>query len=198
MEIKQLREDKYEVVLHIDDLEKFNIDFIEFMSSKIEDLELFSIMLNYLDKFCNFTLKNKKIIFETFFIDNSYFLIEFYIIGILSQDGSFISKAGNSISVADTPSLVFRFSCFDFLCDFFNYIVNIERKKFLLNFFKIFKYKNNYYIIIDNSIFLTKLYDFIFLQIAEFAEFVSCSEIFARRLTELGCFVNIMDFKSLN
>ncbi len=197
MEIKKLFEDRYEVVLRLDDLEKFNIDFLEFMSSKIENLDIFSIMLNNIDKYCSFSLKGKKIIFETFFIDNSYFLIEFNIIGVLSKDGNFVSKVGKKLSICNTCSLIFRFSSFDILCDFCNYLSNIEKQKFLflLNFIKIFKYRNNYFLIIDDSIFLTKLFDSSCLQIAEFAEFFSCSEIFAIKIKELGHFINIMNFK---
>ena len=197
MEIKQLREDKYEVVLHIDDLKKFNIDFTQFMSSKIEQLDLFSVILNYIDKFSSFSLKSKKIIFETFFIDNSYFLIEFYIIGVLSKDGSFMPKVGENISVSNMCPLIFRFSCFDFVCDFFNCLSSIDEEKllFLLAFIKIFKYKDNYFLIIDDSIFSTELLDFSCLQISEFAEFFSCSDILARKIQEMGHCINIMNFK---
>lgn len=196
MDIKKLREDKYEVILHIDDLEKFNLDFIEFMASKLEKLNLFSTILNYIDKFCSFSLKHKKIIFETFFINNSYFLIEFYIIGVLSKDGNFIVKEGKKLNVSSTPSLVFRFSSFDFLCDFFNYLSSIKNEKLLsmLNFVQIFMYKGNYFLIIDNSIFLSELLDFSCLQISEFAEFISSSNIFAGKIQELGQNINIMNF----
>lgn len=196
MDIKKLREDKYEVILHIDDLEKFNLDFIEFMASKLEKLNLFSTILNYIDKFCSFSLKHKKIIFETFFINDSYFLIEFYIIGVLSKDGNFIVKEGKKLNVSSTPSLVFRFSSFDFLCDFFNYLSSIEKEKLLpmLNFVQIFMYKGNYFLIIDNSIFLSELLDFSCLQISEFAEFISSSNIFAGKIEELGQNINIMNF----
>lgn len=196
MDIKKLREDKYEVILHIDDLEKFNLDFIEFMASKLEKLSLFSTILNYIDKFCSFSLKHKKIIFETFFINNSYFLIEFYIIGVLSKDGNFIVKEGKKLNVSSTPSLVFRFSSFDFLCDFFNYLSSIKNEKLLsmLNFVQIFMYKGNYFLIIDNSIFLSELLDFSCLQISEFAEFISGSNIFAGKIQELGQNINIMNF----
>lgn len=196
MDIKKLREDKYEVILHIDDLEKFNLDFIEFMASKLEKLNLFSTILNYIDKFCSFSLKHKKIIFETFFINNSYFLIEFYIIGVLSKDGNFIVKEGKKLNVSSTPSLVFRFSSFDFLCDFFNYLSSIKNEKLLsmLNFVQIFMYKGNYFLIIDNSIFLSELLDFSCLQISEFAEFISGSNILAGKIQELGQNINIINF----
>lgn len=197
MEIKKLREDKYEVFLHINDLEKFNIDFNEFMASKIEKLDLFSIILNHIDKFCSFSLKGKKIIFETFFIDNSYFLIEFYIIGVLSKDGSFMYKVGKDICVSNMSSLIFRFSSFDSLCDFFNCLSSIKTEKLLclLGFIKIFKYKNDYFLITDDSVSSTDLLDFSCLLISEFAEFVSCSDILARRIEELGHCINIMNLK---
>ena len=197
MEIKKLREDKYEVILHINDLEKFKTNFSEFMSSRIEELDLFTIIISYIDKACGFSLKKKKIIFETFFIDNSYFLIEFYIIGVLSKDGNFISKAGKNISVSDMPSLIFRFSSFDFLCDFSNYLSSIDEEKLLslFNFIKVFKYNNNYFLIIDDSIFSTELLDYSCLQISEFAEFFSSSDILAKKIEELGYYINIMNFK---
>lgn len=194
MDIKKLREDKFEVVLPIDDLKKFNIDFFEFMASKIENLDFFSIILNYIDKFSTLSLKNKKIVFETFFVDNSYFLIEFYIIGILSKDGKFLSKVGKKFSISNMNSIIFGFSSFDNLCDFFNYLSCIKKEKLLLllKYIKFFKYKNNYFLIIDNSIFSSELFDYSCLQISEFAEFVSCSDILVKKIEELGCGINVL------
>lgn len=197
MEIKKLREDKFEVVLHMEDLEKFNIKFVQFMSMKIEELEFFPIILNYIDKISSFSLKNKKIIFETFFIDNSYFLIEFYVIGILSSDGNFIPKIGKNFSVSPKVPLIFSFPSFDGICDFCNYLSNIEDQKlsYLLSFLELFKYKDNYFLILDDSIFSTELFDFACLQISEFASFVSCSDILVSKIRELGSNINILNNK---
>ncbi len=112
MEIKKLREDKFEVVLHMDDLDKFNITLSQFLSSKIEELDFFSIILNNIDKISDISIKSKKVIFETFFVDDSYFLIELYIVGFLSSDGVFMPKIGKSFSVSDRVPLVFRISLF--------------------------------------------------------------------------------------
>jgi len=162
MEIKQLREDKFEVILHKEDLEKFNIEFLQFMSMKVEELEFFPIILNYIDKISSFSLKNKKIIFETFFIDNSYFLIEFYVIGILSSDGNFLPKIGKDFSVSSKVPLIFSFSSFDDICDFCNYLSNIEDQRFssLVSCLELFKYKDDYFLILKDSIFSTDLFDF--------------------------------------
>lgn len=193
MEIKKLREDKFEVILHIADLEKFHLDVVKFMSEKIEKLEFFPIILNYIDNLSCFSLKDKKIIFETFFIDNSYFLIRFHIIGILSSTGNFLPKTGNYMSISNRVSMIFKFSCFDYLCDFFRCLSCIDKKKllFLLNFIGFFKYKNDYFMIIKNSIFYTDFFDFICLQISEFAEFVSCSDVLVNKIEEFGCNINM-------
>ena len=197
MEIKQLREDKFEVVLHKEDLEKFNIEFLQFMSMKVEELEFFPIILNYIDKISSFSLKNKKIIFETFFIDNSYFLIEFYVIGILSSDGNFLPKIGKDFSVSSKVPLIFSFSSFDDICDFCNYLSNIEDQRFssLVSFLELFKYKDDYFLILKDSIFSTDLFDFACLQISEFASFVSCSDILVSKIQELGSNINILNNK---
>ena len=197
MEIKQLREDKFEVILHKEDLEKFNIEFLQFMSMKVEQLEFFPIILNYIDKISSFSLKNKKIIFETFFIDNSYFLIEFYVIGILSSDGNFLPKIGKDFSVSSKVPLIFSFSSFDDICDFCNYLSNIEDQRFssLVSFLELFKYKDDYFLILKDSIFSTDLFDFACLQISEFASFVSCSDILVSKIQELGSNINILNNK---
>ena len=197
MEIKQLREDKFEVILHKEDLEKFNIEFLQFMSMKVEELEFFPIILNYIDKISSFSLKNKKIIFETFFIDNSYFLIEFYVIGILSSDGNFLPKIGKDFSVSSKVPLIFSFSSFDAICDFCNYLSNIEDQRFssLVSFLELFKYKDDYFLILKDSIFSTDLFDFACLQISEFASFVSCSDILVSKIQELGSNINILNNK---
>ncbi|MCI8961914.1 MAG: adaptor protein MecA [Clostridia bacterium] len=197
MEIKQLREDKFEVILHKEDLEKFNIEFLQFMSMKVEELEFFPIILNYIDKISSFSLKNKKIIFETFFIDNSYFLIEFYVIGILSSDGNFLPKIGKDFSVSSKVPLIFSFSSFDDICDFCNYLSNIEDQRFssLVSFLELFKYKDDYFLILKDSIFSTDLFDFACLQISEFASFVSCSDILVSKIQELGSNINILNNK---
>ena len=194
MEIKKLCEDKFEVVLHMEDLDKFNIDFSKFMSMQIEKAPFFSLILNYIDKISSFSLKNKKIIFETFFIDNSYFLIEFYIVGLLSSDGDFISKSGNNFSVSSIAPMIFCFSSFDYLCDFCKYLSSIEKDKLslLLSFFEFFKYNNNYFLILKDSIFSSELYDFACLQISEFASFISCSDILVSKIEELGNSVNVI------
>lgn len=194
MEIKKLREDKFEVVLHMEDLDKFNIDFSKFMSMQIEKAPFFSLILNYIDKISSFPLKNKKIIFETFFIDNSYFLIEFYIVGLLSSDGDFISKSGKNFSVSSIAPMIFCFSSFDYLCDFCKYLSSIEKDKLslLLSFFEFFKYNDNYFLILKDSIFSSELYDFACLQISEFASFISCSDILVSKIEELGNSVNVI------
>ncbi len=194
MEIKKLREDKFEVVLHMEDLDKFNIDFSKFMSMQIEKAPFFSLILNYIDKISSFPLKNKKIIFETFFIDNSYFLIEFYIVGLLSSDGDFISKSGKNFSVSSIAPMIFCFSSFDYLCDFCKYLSSIDKDKLslLLSFFEFFKYNDNYFLILKDSIFSSELYDFACLQISEFASFISCSDILVSKIEELGNSVNVI------
>lgn len=108
MEIKKLREDKFEVVLHMEDLEKFNVSLSQFMSDRIQNFKFFSIILNHIDKISSFSIKSKKVIFETFFVDNSYFLIELYIVGFLSSDGVFLPKIGQNFSVSERVSIVFR------------------------------------------------------------------------------------------
>lgn len=108
MEIKKLREDKFEVVLHLEDLDKFNISLSQFMSSNIEEFDFFSIILNNIDKISDSSIKSKKVIFETFFVDDSYFLIEFYFVGFLSCDGVFMPKIGKSFSVSNRVPIVFR------------------------------------------------------------------------------------------
>ncbi len=194
MEIKKLREDKFEVVLHMEDLDKFNIDSSKFMSMQIEKAPFFSLILNYIDKISSFPLKNKKIIFETFFIDNSYFLIEFYIVGLLSSDGDFISKSGKNFSVSSIAPMIFCFSSFDYLCDFCKYLSSIEKDKLslLLSFFEFFKYNDNYFLILKDSIFSSELYDFACLQISEFASFISCSDILVSKIEELGNSINVI------
>lgn len=198
MEIKKLREDKFEVVLHMEDLEKFNIDFLQFMSVQIEKLSFFPIILNYIDKISTFPLKNKKVIFETFFIDNSYFLIEFYIVGLLSSDGDFLPKVGKRFSVSHTVPMIFSFYSFDSLCEFCSYLSNIENKRLssLLGFIEFFKYKDSYFLILKDSIFSSELFDSICLQICEFADFVSCSNILVSKLEELGSNIDILNNKS--
>lgn len=194
MEIKKLNENRFDVVLHIEDLEKFNITLSQFMSMKIENFDFFRIILKYMDKFTDFSLKNRKIFFDTFFIDNSYFLIKFYIVGIVSGIGKFLPKVGKNISISNKVSMIFGFSSFDSLCDFLRDLNNIKKEKLLelLNYIEFFKYKNSYFVIIKDSIFSTNLLDFICLHITEFAEFISCSDIFAKKIQEFGCNVDVL------
>ncbi len=191
MEIKKLREDKFEVVLHMEDLDKFNISLSQFMAAKIEDFDFFSVILNYIDKISRFSIRNKKVIFETFFVDDSYFLIELYVVGILSANGVFLPKIGKNFSVSDKVPMIFCFSCFDTVCDFYNYISNFDKQRHLLDFIDFFRYKDKYLLILKTDIFSSDLYDTACLQISEFADFVSCSNILVSKIEELGVSINI-------
>lgn len=87
--------------------------------------------------------------------------------------------------------MYFGFSSFDTVCDFCNYISNFDEQKLLLDFIKFFKYKNKYFMILDEKIFSSELFDSACLQISEFAEFVSCSNILVSKIEELGINIKV-------
>ena len=85
--------------------------------------------------------------------------------------------------------MCFGFSCFDTVCDFCNYLSSFNKNNNFLNFIDFFMYKGKYFMILKEEIFSSDFYDFACLQISEFAEFVSCSNILVSKIEELG--VNI-------
>ena len=176
MEIKKIYENQFEVVLSLDDLKKFNTNLIEVMSKGIKNLIFFPNIVKYIDKLSNYSLQKRKFIFETFFINNSYFLIEFRSIGILSKEGYFVCKIGKEINILEKSPLIFKFSSFDSLCNF------LKSSLYKPKCIEFYEYKNSYFAIINYS----ELFDSSCLQISEFAKYLSCSDIFVGKISEFG------------
>ncbi len=52
-------------------------------------------------------------------------------------------------------------------------------------------YKDKYFMILKEDIFSSDFYDSACLQISEFAEFVSCSDILVSKIEELGVSIDV-------
>lgn len=75
MKIIQLNENKFKIHLHIDELNRYNLDVNTFMSFKIQKNPIILDLLYFIDKTNLIPINNKSLNLEMFLVNNTDILI---------------------------------------------------------------------------------------------------------------------------
>lgn len=150
MQIEKITENKIQVIITLEDLEKKHIDLHSFMSDSIESQDLFYDVLEKAKKEIGFETQDYKLIIEAFAIPDSKFILTVTRISVNSK----VPLPNKKISSFKPSTYIYKFSNFDDFCEFCTYlyatnIINISAsylKKSCLIY-----YKSNYYFIIKTN-----------------------------------------------
>ena len=88
-----------------------------------------------------------------------------------------------------TPKIIYSFESFDAFCDFCTFINQTENKDEFLNVSKsasLYEYKSNFYLTFSGINLYSKVLDFLYPVITEFAHIIDVPELFEKQITEYG------------
>jgi len=168
MQIKKINENKLEVTINIEDLNKKNIDINSFMSENIELQSLFLEILNYANTKIGFNLKNCEIIIEEFLLPTKETFV--LIITKIPNNVLFNISKKKYKKLKLNKSIWFKFNNFETLCTFTTLInnLNVLSSLFILDntyyiFFKFANIKDLLKVILVGSEFADDIYNNNFL-----------------------------------
>lgn len=193
MEIIQIKKDKFKILLHSEDLKRYNLSTESFMALKFYNNPVI------LDLFNLFPFNSKNITFDMYYINNSDFVIFINIISNYFFYTYNVYKNKNIIKIKKNDFFICSFSDLNIFCDFFKLLNNYFLKNnfiYIFNFFELYEYNNIYFLIIKNINYFYCYFNFIFLFILEFTNNYYFSEIFLFRIYEFGNL--IFNYKNIN
>lgn len=189
MKIEKLTENKIRFILNLKDLEENHIDYHSFMANSIETQDIFLDMLDKAEKEFGFITKNYKLMLEVIATSDGNFILTVTRISPEIEKNNIkkvqIKRKANKPSKLLT---IYNFNSFDCFCDFCTYLNTSPLKDLIpkLKNSKLYKYKDNYFLVFHNiNISLEKLKS-LHLMITEFALFETNTDLFERKLIEYG------------
>ena len=206
MKIEKLNENKIRIILNPTDLQEKNIDLNTFMTNSIESQKIFLDMLDEIEEKTGFVTDNYKIMIEALAISDGGFVLT--ITRIIPDSEKSLPypkklRIRRKSPKLDCTNSIYCFSSFDLFCDFCNslkktnpnlilYIENFSEK------ISLYLYNKKYYLVLSNIEIVPEmeLSKYFCSSIIEFANFVSCSNIFRQKLVEYG--TNIINNKALS
>ena len=191
MVIEKIRENKFKILLSLNDLENENIDLHSFMSSNLEKQEILKKILLKLNSDYNISLNFSTISINAFYISNKDFII------IITNTPD-IYKSHSRVSVSRIKNKknidlnIYKFTTFKELTDFYNYIKSISNQKYntLLNC-PLYEYNNLYFLIMHQNGISDILYYSIDKYLSEFSFKVNKPNNFYIKLIECGHQISI-------
>ena len=201
MKIERLNENKIRVTLNLDDLRERDIDLHSFMSNSIESQGIFLDMLDTAEKEVGFNTDDCRIMIEALALKDGIFILTITKFEakdkkreLKSNETNVNIKKNNLHIKRKSPKLtssktIYSFDSFDAFCEFCNFIEKSTFKSQLFEFAKssdLYEYGDNYYLIFTEINLDSKVVNFIFPAITEFAHFVDNSELFERKIIEYG------------
>lgn len=188
MRIEKLSENKIRIFLNLEDLKEKNIDIQSFMSNPIESQALFLDVLALAEEKMGFVTKNYQLSIEALAMSCGDFVLTV----TRKREESPKKKKHFQIKRKSEDltqnSIIYAFQSFE---DFIEFCIGYQNSPFLelkkyLNTACLYELNSTYYLVlsaplVDMSV-LKKFSTFM----AEFAEFIYDSDLFARKLQEYG------------
>ncbi len=208
MKIEKLNENKIRIILNTTDLQEKNIDLNTFMTNSIESQKIFLEMLDEVEEKIGFVTDNYKIMIEALAVSDGGFVLTITRIIPETEKAkpNFYKKKlriKRRLPDLNFTSSVYCFATFDLFCDFCKNLKKLNPNLILYieNFsekISLYLYNNKYYLVLYNIKMIPEmqLSKFFCSSIVEFANFVSCSNVFEKKLTEYG--TNIIKNKALS
>lgn len=155
MKLEKLTENKIRVILSIEDLEKNNITFEDFISNAVKFQTFFVNMLDKAEKELGFSTKDYKLLIESFSSSDEYFVFTITRFTKDSYKKSF-TNLGKTVTVRkkkinlSTSNLVYSFKSFDEFCYFCEAIkssTKLNKKQKIAKDISLYLYNNTYYLV---------------------------------------------------
>ena len=121
MKIEKLNENRIRITFNSSDLQENNIDVHSFMSNSIESQSLFLTMLDEAEREVGFITDNYKLSIEAIALSNGTFIITVTRIEKETLKSTRV-QAHRKNPVTQTNTLIYKFSNFDNLCNFQNFL----------------------------------------------------------------------------
>lgn len=189
MKIEKLTENKIRFILNLKDLEENHIDYHSFMANSIETQDIFLDMLDKAEKEFGFITKNYKLMLEVIATsDGNFILTVTRISPEIEKNNTKKVQIKRKLNNPTKPRVIYKFDSFDCFCDFCTYLNTSPLKKLTpkLKKSKLYKYKNYYYLVIQNISFSLENLKTLHIIITEFAFFENNTDLFERKLIEYG------------
>lgn len=208
MKIEKLNENKIRIILNTTDLQEKNIDLNTFMTNSVESQKIFLEMLDEAEEQIGFVTDNYKIMIEALAISDGGFILTITRIIPDTEKTKSINYRKRLRVKRKLPGLnykhsIYCFTTFDLFCDFCKSLEKLSPSLilYLENFSEkiaLYLYNNKYYLVLSNIQLISEmqLSKHFCSSIVEFANFVSCSNVFEKRLTEYG--TNIISQNALS
>lgn len=191
MKFEKINENKLRITLNINDLENKNINYQSFMSNSVDTQKLFSDMLDKAEEECGFTTKNYKIMIEALVTTKGDFIIT-VTRSSPKENSSLYGKKVLKTKRKTIPNIstksIYLFDNFEDFCSFCTYLDDeiIENLSKISKNIKLYYYKDNYYLLLNNLNKNLKLTKKFITKLPDFAKYVHNSEIVESKLLEYG------------
>ena len=191
MKLEKLTENKIRVIFNLEDLEKNNITFEDFVSNAIEFQSFFVQMLDKAEKELGFVTKDCKLLIESFSSSEEIFVFTITKFNKETTKKTF-SHIGKTVTVKkkqlslSSSNLVYSFNNFDEFCSFCNFLKSsniINNKSKLAKDISLYLYNNTYYLVLTN---INKDNTTFYYYLSEFASLITTSNGFNSKLLEHG------------
>ena len=194
MKLEKLTENKIRVILNLEDFEKNNLTFDDFLSNAVEFQTFFVNMLDRAEKELGFNTKNCKLLIESFSTSEEFFVFTITKFTKDSSKKSFTSL-GKTVTVRkkqvdlSCSNQVYSFESFDEFCYFCEALKssNIVNNKFkIAKDISLYLYNNTYYLILTNINQNNPNNKNFYYYLSEFSIPISKSNEFNAKLKEHG------------
>lgn len=191
MIIEKIRENKFKILLSLNDLENENIDLHSFMSSNLEKQEILKKILLKLNSDYNTSLNFSTISINAFYVSDKDFIII-----ITNTPDAYKNHSRVSVSrmkkEKNINMNIYKFTTFEELETFYNYMKSISNLKYnaLLNC-PLYEYNNLYFLVMHQNGISDILYNSIDKYLSEFTFKVNRPNNFYIKLIEYGNQISI-------
>lgn len=191
MVIEKIKENKFKILLSLNDLEKENIDFHSFMSSNIENQTILKKIMLKLKSDYNFVIDETKILINAFYIYDKDFIL---IITSTPEE----KKTSPRVTVSRYNNEknrclnIYRFENYEEIIRFYNLIKSESNLKYnvLINC-PIYLCSNLYFLVMHQNGISDTLYSSIDKYLSEFTSKVNNPNNFYIKLIEYGDKISI-------
>lgn len=192
MKFEKLNENKIRITLTMQDLNEKHIDFHSFMSNTLESQDILLDMLEEAKKETGFDPENFNLKIEALATADTNFIFTITKINPEIEKEKTSKKKftikRKSIFPSSTQA-IYRFRSFEDFCDFLQFLKENDLFHYIkqvADSISLYRYKENYYLLLNQIHLKTFDNQKFYTCITEFAKHITNSKVFASKLKEYG------------
>ena len=193
MEIIKINNKKLKIILHNEDLKRYNLTITSYLAIKTENNIMLLDILSYINENNILKIENNFIYLDSFLINKNKLIVFINIFNKISTNNYIVNKKNNILELNYYNFIICEFSdiniFFDFLelLKFYFYKNNLN---YFFIFFELYEYKSSYYLIINNINLFFEYFKLIYFNILEFTKKIYFSDVFLQKIYEYGKKIN--------